>query len=198
MLIEKAHAGFAPLIRILLEAEESILAVSSTFVGMSGSIDVQTRVRKSLFLNQYRAVGRQAELLLGPKLIGEIHHEKLIDKPFLIRPSAFMAVTDSISMDSIWRGSRSGSGDEGVRMIRCSGKGDLIFNASGEFHYQTLEAEQNYVLDARHLVGLDDQMAIRLRRIGGVRSAGLAAEAQAIEIQGPGRIVMQTRARSET
>ena len=80
-------------------------------------------------------------------------------------------------------------------MIRCSGRGDLLMNAFGQFHFISIPSEQSYVIDARYLVGLDDQMSIRIRRVGGVRTVGLANEERAIEVQGPGRLIMQTRAR---
>ena len=106
MHFEKLPKGPAPLVRVRLNIEESFLAASSAFVGMSPGVDVQTRVRSgqigdvalgrsqdnAFFLNQYRASVQEAEVLLAARVVGDVHHEELVVKPLLVRPDAFMAV----------------------------------------------------------------------------------------------------------
>ncbi len=213
MKIRILHGPSTPMANILLGADETILAVSYAFVGMTSGVDVKTRVRsgqirsfipgqshpEAFFLNSYRSQGPKEEVFLAPRLPGEVyvHVLKADDNPLLVRPGAFLAADESIKIDTIWYGGSSVKASEGLRLLRCSGMGSLILSCFGALHQRELKGEQSYVIDTGHIVAVDDQMRIRLRRLGGLKTVRLAGEEMVAELQGPGQLHMQTRSWDE-
>ena len=80
-----------------------------------------------------------------------------------------------------------------MQMLRCSGEGTLLISSFGAVHTIELAEGESYTVDHGHLVGYTDQVQMRVRQLGGVRSTLLRGQEIVFELEGPGRIYLQTR-----
>jgi uncharacterized protein (AIM24 family) len=78
-------------------------------------------------------------------------------------------------------------------MLRCSGTGTLLVSSFGGIHTVDLAEGETFWADRGHLVGFTDRVQMRIRQLGGVRSTLMRGEEIVYELEGPGRIYLQSR-----
>lgn len=209
MQIDLKHRNSFPLVQVLLDPGEAIVAESSTLVGISPAIAVETKVRGgqiksymrsqsgtyAYYLNTYRAIDNDGEVLLAPRLLGEVYSYPLGERRerILINVESFLGAEENVLIETAWRGASSFQMSSGLQMLRCSGEGALLVSSFGAIHTIELDEGESYAVDHGHLVGFTDQVQMRVRQLGGVRSTLLRGQEIVFELEGPGRIYLQTR-----
>ena len=192
MQIDLKHRNSFPLVQVLLGPGEAIVAESSTLVGISPAITVETKVRGgqiksymrsqagtyAYYLNTYRAVDNNGEVLLAPRLLGEVYSYALGESRdrILINVESFLGAQESVMIETAWRGASSFQMSSGMQMLRCSGEGTLLISSFGAVHTIELAEGESYTVDHGHLVGYTDQVQMRVRQLGGVRSTLLRGQ----------------------
>ncbi|HEY9077500.1 MAG TPA: TIGR00266 family protein [Anaerolineaceae bacterium] len=193
--------------KIKLMPNERLLAEPGAMVSMSAGFQIETGTRggmlkslarsifggESFFTNLYRAPQQGGELLLAPALPGDILPLELGEAAYLVQSGSFLASSTEIETDASWSGARTFFGGEGLIMLRCSGKGSLIISSYGAIHEVDLKPGQDITVDSGHLVAFPQQMNFRVRTIGGIKTTLLSGEGFVIDLQGPGKILLQTR-----
>lgn len=207
--IDLLHRNSFPIVQVLLSAGEAIVSESSAMVGMSPEISVETKVRsgqikpymrgqagtEAYYLNTYRAIEKDGEVLIAPRMLGEVKLYPLgeRDERILITVESFLAAEENVEIETAWRGASTFQMSSGLQMLRCSGDGGLLLSSFGAIHTIELADGQAFAVDRGHLVGFTDQVQMRMRQLGGVRSTLLRGQEIIFELSGPGKIYLQTR-----
>jgi uncharacterized protein (TIGR00266 family) len=207
--IQVLYHNTFPIAQVSMDAGDAIVAESTTLVGMSPGIQVETKVRsgqiksyikdvagtEAYYLNTYTALEASGEVLLAPRQLGEIYSYNLGEREqrILIRVDAFLGAQANVEIETTWRGASAFELSAGLQMLRCSGDGILLLSSFGAIHRVELEAEESFIVDRGHLVGFTDAVKTRVRQLGGVRSTLLRGQEILIELQGPGNAYLQTR-----
>lgn len=207
MNVEVLYRPSYSVARVQLAGSESLLAEPGAMVGMSTGVIIETKMRggllqslarsalggESFFTNVFRAPGTGGEVLLAPSLPGDIFAFDLGNRNMLVQSGSFLGSAESVTIDTKWSGARTFFGGEGLIMLRCSGAGQLILSSYGAIYEMDLLAGQGYTVDTGHLVAFDSQVNFRVRAAGGLKSTLLGGEGLVVDLQGPGKVLLQTR-----
>ena len=192
---------------VTLEPNETIVVEAGAMVSMSPGLTVETGARggllsafkrsilggESFFMNTYRAAGKGGQITLAPPLPGDIVVREMGGETFMVQSGSFIASSVGIEIDTKWGGARTFFASEGLIMLRASGRGTLLMSSYGAIHEIDLAAGQQYIVDTGHLVAFTEGMSFNVRRIGGLKSTLFSGEGLVVELEGPGKVFMQTR-----
>lgn len=193
--------------KVILAANEAIMAESGAMVAMSPDLSIETKMQggllkslarsvlggESFFINTFRASGRGGEIYLAPTLPGDVFTFPMQGDSYLVQSGSFLASSEGITTDTKWGGARTFFGGEGLIMLRCSGTGALLLSSYGAIHELELPAGVSYTVDTGHLVAFSEKVGFRVRAIGGLKSTLLGGEGLVVDLTGPGKVLMQTR-----
>ena len=207
--IELLYRNSFPLVQVILDATEAIIAESSTLVGISKNVSVETKVRggqiksymrgqagtAAYYLNTYRALENNGEVLLAPPRLGNVNAYPLgkRDDRILITVDAFLGAEEAVTIETAWRGASTFQMTSGLQMLRCGGAGRLLVSSFGAIHTIDLAEGESFLVDRGHLIGFTDHVQMRVRQLGGVRSTLMRGQEIVFELEGPGKIYLQTR-----
>ena len=180
---------------------ETLRVEAGAMATMDPSLKMKTKMRgglkrmltgESLFINEFSAPKRTAEIGIAPGCPGDISHVYLNNETIFLQSSAFVASTKDIAAETKWQGMTKGffSG-ESFFLIRCSGTGDLWFNTFGAM--LEIDVTDGYVVDTGYIVGFTDGLEYRIEKVGGLKSFFLSGEGLVCRFSGSGKIWIQTR-----
>ncbi|RJQ43863.1 MAG: TIGR00266 family protein [Anaerolineaceae bacterium] len=193
---------------VQLDPNEVVVAETGAMVGMSQDVHIETKMQggllkslsrsvlggESFFINNYRAGSRGGRIIFAPTLPGDIFTLDLLEsQPFLVQSGSFLASAESVETNTKWGGAKTFFSGEGFIMLRCSGSGMLILSSYGAIHEMDLEAGEKFTIDTGHLVAFDEKINYNVRMVGGLKSTLLGEEGLVVDLQGPGKVLMQTR-----
>lgn len=209
MKIEPKSRKNFPLVQVLLEPGEALIAESSSLVGMSPEITMETRVRggqvkmylprgagnEAYYLNTYRARDSAGEVLIAPRVPGEVYAYPLTERPegILVTVDSFLGCDEKVEIESAWRGANTFQVNAGLQMLKCGGTGTLILSGFGDIYPMDLAVGKSFSVKRGFLVGFTEQVHLRVRQLGGTRATMLRGQEILFELEGPGRIYLQTR-----
>jgi uncharacterized protein (TIGR00266 family) len=115
----------------------------------------------------------------------------------LVQSGSWIASDPSIDVDSSWGGGKSFFSGEGLILLRCSGRGDLLLSSYGAIRSTALAPGEVLTLDTGHVVAFDDTVRYQVRKAGSWKSTLLGGEGLVTDFTGPGRVWLQTRSSSD-
>ena len=210
MKSEILYPGAFPMVRVFLDAGESIKAESGAMVGASPTIDVESKMEGGLlgalsrklltgekfFFQTLRAARGAGEVLLAPTVPGEI---VLFDldgvNEYLVQKDGFLAGAEGIKIESkVQSLSRGLLGGEGFFILRISGQGQLVLNSFGAIHKIELKPDEEYIVDNAHLVAWSATTSYSIERASsGWVSSFTSGEGFVCRFRGPGVVFIQSR-----
>ncbi|MFW5695285.1 MAG: TIGR00266 family protein [Alkalispirochaeta sp.] len=146
---------------------------------------------EGLFINEFTAAHRDAEIGIAPPIPGDVDHVYLESDGIFLQSSAFVAAAPDISIDAQFEGFRGFFSGEGFFLMRCSGTGDLWFNTFGGMI--EIPVTGNYVVDTGHIVAFTDTLSYEVHPVGGLKSLFLSGEGLVSRFSGTGTIWIQTK-----
>jgi len=193
--------------RVTLAANETVRAESGAMVGMSAGVIIETKMQggllkslarsvlggESFFVNTFRAGPAGGEILLAPSLPGDVFTLELTGESLLVQSGSYLASSEAVETDTKWSGAKTFFGGEGLIMLRCTGTGSLALSSFGAIHEMELAEGQTYTVDTGHLVAFTEKMGFHVRAIGGMKSTIFGGEGLVVDLNGPGRVLLQTR-----
>ncbi len=205
---EVANKPSYSLLKIWLNQGESITAEPGAMVFMSSGIEVKTHTGggllkglmrsvlggESLFMNTYiaRAPG---EIWLAPSLPGDIEYVTIEPgRGLLVQDTSYLAHHGNIDVGVAWRGFRGLLAEGELFWLKISGKGGVWVTSYGGIERIDLPPGERVIVDNFHFVAMEEGMNWRVRKFGGLKSFILGGEGIVIEVEGPGRLYLQTRA----
>jgi uncharacterized protein (TIGR00266 family) len=207
MNIEVRYGPAYALALVTLDRGETIEVESGAMVGMSPDIEMETAAKggflksigrsmfggESFFLNSYTAVAQGDIVALAPPLPGDIAVIEMHGETLMVQSGSYLASSEGITVDTKWSGAKTFFGSEGLIMLRISGTGTLVVSSYGAIHEVELAAGEAFVVDTGHLVSFEEHLKFDLKKVAGWKSTLFSGEGLVIELEGPGKLTMQSR-----
>jgi uncharacterized protein (TIGR00266 family) len=148
---------------------------------------------ESFFLNTFKASSSGGEIFVSPPLPGDMHTITIEQENLMVQSGSYVASEMGVSLDTKWGGAKTFFSSEGLIMLHATGSGKLLVSSYGAIHEMNLAAGQGYTVDTGHLVAFTEGMGFKVRTIGGVKSTLFSGEGLVVDLNGPGRVLLQTR-----
>ncbi len=195
------------LAQVTLAQGEYINAEGGAMVFMDPSISIETKARgvilkslkrsflggESFFINKFTASTGQGTIAFAPALPGDMKIERMNGEELLVQSGSYVASGDSIEIDTKWTGAKTFFASEGLFMLKASGTGTLILSSYGAIHEVELQTGQVWTVDTGHLVAFSANIGFNVRKVGGLKSTFFSGEGLVVDLQGPGKVMIQTR-----
>ncbi len=197
------------MLKVFLEAGQSIKAESDAMIAMSNSVDVEGKMDGGLFggigrmlagenffLQTLAARRGPGEVLLAQSSPGDIQSVELDgSRAYILQKDGFLAGTDSLQISAkvqnLMQGLFSG---EGFFILRVSGRGTLFISSYGAIHPIDVPPGAEVVIDNNHLVAWPDGMQYKMEKASsGWISSFTSGEGLVCRFWGPGRVYIQSR-----
>jgi uncharacterized protein (TIGR00266 family) len=202
-VIEKAPAY--SVLKIRLSPGESITVEPGSYMLHKGDIEVTTSSRgifsglkrviaggESFFLNTLRA-RTSVEVWITPGVIGDIKAVELSGGDLIVQDSSYLAHSGDIDISIVWRGLRGLIAEGELFWLKASGSGIVFINSYGAIEELTLDPGEKITIDNMHFVAMDSSIRWRVRKFGGWKTFIFGGEGFVIDVEGPGRVWVQTR-----
>lgn len=207
MKIDVRYGPAYALALVTLDRGETIEVESGAMVGMSPDIEMETAAKggflksigrsmfggESFFLNSYTAVAQGDIVALAPPLPGDIAVIEMHGETLMVQSGSYLASSEGITVDTKWSGAKTFFGSEGLIMLRITGTGTLVVSSYGAIHEVELAAGEAFVVDTGHLVSFEEHLKFDLKKVAGWKSTLFSGEGLVIELEGPGKLTMQSR-----
>jgi len=196
--------------RVRLASGETLVAEVGAMIAMSPELQVETTSRsrgkggilkgikrlfsgESFFLNHFTASADGQEILVGPKLCGDIVRHRLDGGSIVVQGSSWLGATGEIDIDTTWQGFGSAFfSKEGIFWVKCSGIGDVLLNSFGAI-YEIDVSREGYTVDNGHIVAFDDTLQFKMGKAGrSLIGSLLGGEGLVCKFQGQGKLYCQT------
>jgi len=206
MQVTIKHQPSYAMAEVALSPNETIIAETGAMVSMSSDVQIETRMQggllkslgravlggESFFINRFQAGGKGGNIMFAPTLPGDVFTLEL-EQPLLVQSGSFLASSENVDTSTKWGGAKTFFSGEGLVMLRCSGSGTLVLSSYGAIQELNLAAGERITVDTGHLVAFDENIQYKVRMVGGLKSTLLGGEGLVVDMQGPGRVLMQTR-----
>ncbi len=199
------HGPSFSVLKVTLEPGESISVEPGSYMLHRGDIEVKTSSGgilrglaraflggESFFLNTIVARSR-VEVWIAPSLAGDIAAVKLDGGSLVIQDGSYLAHVGDIEVSTAWRGLKGLLAEGEVVWTRASGSGIVFINSYGAMERLDLGPGERLTIDNMHFVALDGDMRWSVRKWGGWKTFIFGGEGIVIDVEGPGRIWVQTR-----
>jgi uncharacterized protein (TIGR00266 family) len=201
VLYRPAHS----LARVELASGESVVAESGTMVGMSPSVGIETSTRggvlagvkrmfggESFFLNTFTAQRGPGEVLLAPRVCGDMVVLDVGPERWMAQSSAFVASGPAVAVETGLGGFRTFFAGEGLFVLRATGSGPLVVGAFGAV--EKMDVRGKLIVDTGHLVAWSADLGWRVTTAtSGWVASFLSGEGLVCEFSGQGTVYVQTR-----
>jgi uncharacterized protein (TIGR00266 family) len=162
--------------------------------GLSGALRRKLTAGESLFQNTFTATAPMQSMWIAPAPEGAI--ERITLHPgmeIFLQSGAYLASTPGITLDTTWQGAK-GFFAGGFVLLRAYGQGLIWFSSYGGIHAIDVGREHDgYICATTHLLAFTTGLEAQVRKIGGLKGLLFSGEGLVCELQGHGRLWLQTR-----
>ncbi len=206
---EYLYPGAYTMLKVKLDAGETIKAESDAMVAMSATVTVEGRLDggilgglgrmlsgEKFFFQTLTAKNGPGVVYLSPAIPGEVAHIELDGSTsYTLQKDGFFAGSESVSisttMQNLTKGLFSG---EGFFVLKATGRGTLFVSSYGAIHPLELAPGEEMIVDNSHLVAWADTMSYNIEKASsGWVSSFTSGEGLVCRFRGPGRVLIQTR-----
>ncbi|MGI9255603.1 MAG: TIGR00266 family protein [Salinispira sp.] len=206
MKYEIFHRPSYAMLKLNLPDAESVIAEAGAMVAMNTAMTIKTHARggvlksmsrsllggESFFVNTFTSNG-DGELVLAPRLPGDIIARELNGQTLFVQSGSFIAATPDVEIDTKWGGTKGFFSTKNFFLLRCSGNGTIFLSSYGAIEEVTLAAGQRYVVDTAHTVAFDESVQYAIKSSGKIKTLLFSGEGLICEYTGPGQIYYQSR-----
>jgi uncharacterized protein (TIGR00266 family) len=192
---------------IKLEGGEEVRVEAASMVSMSDGVKMETGTTggllaslgralvggESFFQNTFRAPRGGGEIAVAPALPGDLLLVNMQGESIMIQSGSYVASAMGIDVDTRWSGAKTFFASEGLIMLRARGQGALLVSSYGAIHEKVLQDGERLTVDTGHLVAFTEGISFRVRAVGGIRSTLFSGEGLVVDLEGPGRVLLQSR-----
>lgn len=161
--------------------------------GVVGALKRRMLSDEALFTTKVTALQSDGWVDIAPSYPGDVEEVAIDGDEFMLTKGSWLASSLDVKVDTKFGGSRTFFGGEGAFLMKCSGRGKVVFAAYGGIDVHELGVGEGLVVDTGHLVGYTGGMRFDVRRAGGIMSSVTSKEGLMMEFQGPGVVVTQSR-----
>ncbi len=208
MNIELLHQPDSAIARVILDANEELVAQAGSMIAMSGHINASTTLRKgkgggilgglkrlvageSLFLSVFRSSIPEAEVFLAPKFMGDLLVYEMKGKELVAQATSYLASESGVDIDVGFQGIKSLFSGESIFWLSMSGYGYLLLNSFGAIYEVPVNGE--YIVDTGHIVAFEKSLTFEITKAGSSWiGAFLGGEGFVCRFKGEGKVYCQT------
>lgn len=182
-----------------LEAGESVLAATDSLVDHTGGVQVE-RAREGVLRSVANAASERAPIRvnakadatvrLAPPFRGEVVACDVTEEPVAATQSAFLAATDDVEVGADRVGDAPARGD-GLFLTTLTGEGTVYLAGCGRVDAVTVEAGDEHVVSADHVVAFEQRAEVTVERAAAVEDV-----TPTCRIVGPATVWVGTRRES--
>ncbi len=193
------------ILKVFLEPGESITIEPTTYMMHKGDIDIKTSSRsilrglaraalggESFFLNTITAKTK-TELWVAPGIPGDITDIKINNSKLFVRDARYLAHLGDIEVSAGWKGLKGLLAEGEIFMVKAEGTGTVFVNSYGAIRMLTLNPGEKAIIDNMHFVALEESVSWKIRKWGSLKSTIFGGTGLVVEVEGPGRVWVQTR-----
>ena len=193
------------LLKVKLNPGEKITVESGSYMLHKGEVEIETSTGgllsglarrflggESLFLNTIKALS-EVEVWISPNLPGDITAIKVDNSELYVQDSSYLAHYGDFNVSVGWRGLRGLIAEGELFWLKISGSGIVFVNSYGGINELKLKSNEKVTIDNMHFVALDGSIKWRVRKFGGWKTFLFGGEGFVIDVEGPGRVWVQSR-----
>ena len=191
------------MLKVLLEPGEEVTIEAGSYMAHKGDVEIKTGTRgilsaisraiftrEPVFLNTIKARS-PTEVWVAPNVPGDIDAIELRG-PILIQDTSFLAFHGNVSLEVAFSFRRFWI-ERQFSWLRVKGDGVVWVNSYGGMESIELGYGEKMTVDNLHFVAMDESVKHKTRKFGGWKSTIFGGEGLVIELEGPGRVWLQTR-----
>lgn len=188
-----------------LEPGERVSAEPGAMMLVRGDVKVETKSGgilkgllravaggESFFLNHYHAQTR-SELWFVPGVPGDISSIELKGDSWVIQDTSYLAHYGDINVSVAWRGLKGFFTEGELVWLKAEGTGTVWINSYGAIKTVEVPAGERVIIDNMHFVAMPSRTKYRIRKFGGLKTFFFGGEGLVVEVEGPARVLVQTR-----
>ncbi|MDM7275709.1 MAG: TIGR00266 family protein [Thermoprotei archaeon] len=202
-LIDKRPAY--SVLKVKLNPGESLTLESGAYLLHKGEVDVSTGAGgilsgiarsilggESVFMNTFRARS-PSEIWAAPGVPGDIVAVDMRGETLYVQGSSYLGHIGDMSVSVGYRGLKGLLAERQLFWLKISGRGTLFINSFGAIEEITLGIGERMTLDNGHFVAMDASLKWNARKLGGIKTFIAGGEGIVFDIEGPGRLWVQSR-----
>jgi len=183
------------LVNVTIPQGRTLRVEASAMAYMDSSLAMKTQMRggfkrmlsgEKLFINEFTATERSAEIGVAPGTPGDLAHVYLEDETIFLQNSSYLASSPDLDVAAEFQGFKGFFSGEKLFLIRCSGSGDLWFNTFGAMI--EIDVTDNYVVDTGHIVGFTEGLTYDVHPVAGMKSLFFSGEGLVCRFSGSGKV----------
>ena len=203
----KIEGESLPVVKIRLEAGESVSCEAGAMSWMDDEIEMQTEAgglgkmfgrlltNENAFLNTYSAK-RSGEIAFSSKFPGSIRAAKITrENGLVVQKGAFLASFGDIKNEVFFQQSIGGGffGGEGFLMRKFTGRGIVFLEIDGSAHEYEIPAGDCKIVNTGYVAAMSESCSMEVRRVKGVMNIFFGGEGLFnTEVRGPGKVILQS------
>jgi uncharacterized protein (TIGR00266 family) len=194
--------------RVILDAGEELVAQAGAMIAMNANIDVNTTLRQgkgggimgglkrmlagqSLFLSVFRSPVTGSEILLAPKMMGDMMQYQMNGNELIVQSSSYLASESDVDMELGFTGLKSLFSGESIFWLKMSGYGAVLLTSFGGIY--SIDIDGDYIVDTGHIVAFENTLEYQITKpsaswIGSF----LGGEGFVCRFHGKGKLYCQT------
>lgn len=211
MQIELRHQPSFGVARLHLAPGESVEAESGAMAMHSPGISISSQAKggvmkslmrstlggESLFISTFTADPQYAGWVdVAANLPGDVSVIDVTPEvPWCITRGSWLANSPTVDLETSWGGSKMFFSGEGGFIVRAVGQGEAVVACYGAMDIIDLQPGQWFTVDTGHLVAFQASAQTNLRKAsqGGMMQSLKSGEGLVMDVQGPGRVITQSR-----
>ena len=193
----------------MLDPGEKLICEGRAMSRMSGAMDLRVKTpggllrsvtrsafgRESFFMSEYSSPSG-GFVTVVPGTPGSVVHRELRGETLILTAGSFLASSEGVDLTAKFGGLKSLFSGEGAFLLFAKGQGDLLFNAYGGIVER--DRDGTLTVDSGHLVAWEPSIDYQVKAVGGLKQTLFSGEGLVMELQGRGKVWLQTRTLSET
>jgi len=196
--------------RISLATGESITCEVGAMIAMSSGLHVETTTKgrggsggilrgikrmlagENLFLNHFTAQESGQQLVIGPRLMGDVVKHHIARGALIVQGQSWLASGDGIDIDATFQGiGKALFSGESAFWVKCTGQGDVLLSSFGAIY--ALDIDGPYVVDTGHIVAFEDTLQFSIGKAGrSLIGSFLGGEGLVCKFNGQGKLYCQS------
>ena len=196
--------------KVILEANEEIVAEAGAMIAMSPHINANTTLRQgkgggllgglkrllggeSLFLSVFRSLGQPGEIYLAPDFMGDLLVYEMQGEELIVQSTAYVASASTVDVDLGFLGfKRAILSGESLFWLTISGHGPVLLSSFGAIYSVAVNGE--YIVDTGHIVAFERGLKFDIGKPPGSTwlSTFLGGEGFVCRFKGRGTVYCQT------
>ena len=202
-----------PVLEFMLDPNDSIISEAGQLSWMGGSIEMTTHTQfgdgggvlgalkrvvggGTLFMTEYRAVGRPGELAFAAKLPGHIVPVEVgPGREYMIHRHGFLCSTSLVQIGVGFQQSLGAGifGGSGFVLQHLSGQGTAWLELSGELIVKDLQAGETLRVHPGHVGAFQTSVNFQITTVPGIKNMIFGGDGIFLaSLTGPGRVWLQT------